>query len=125
MGGKDQPLGNTSIELAEVMRVGNISSRPQKLSNCNSGEIISSPNVVESVESKKTVDDNAIEKAKKSEQAVKPKTPVEDVEKKTVEESKLKEPTTLKETMAIRTSGEEILPTDLPHGQIVFVLHGA
>ena len=37
--GKDQPLGNTPIELEEVKRVTNISSRPQKLLNCKSGEI--------------------------------------------------------------------------------------
>merc|ERR1712059_49370 len=76
--GKDQPLGNTSIELAEVMRVGNISSRPQKLSNCNSGEIIFSSNVVEAVVIEKIVDDKAKDIDKK--QVAKPKTPVEDVE---------------------------------------------
>ena len=41
---------------------------------------------------------------------VKPKTPVEDVEKKTAEEPKLMEPTTVKETTAVRISREEIAP---------------
>jgi len=45
--GKDEPLGNTSVSIQEIKKKGSISSQPQKLSNCKTGQMIYSAKYVD------------------------------------------------------------------------------